>query len=561
MKSTLILSVFAGLLVSGAVHAAGKAKATAAAQTPAAPASYKPVGNPSAPQGGTFNVSISLEPESLNPITSTDGYSREVQSYILDTLLERNPDTYEWMPALAEKWEVSKDGKQFTFTLRKGATFHDGKPITVEDVKFSFDVIFDPTYNAIPLRSYFENIAEPEILGPDTIRFTAKSLYYDNFATVAELMRILPKHVYGNAAEGKKLNKTVSGSGPYKIEKYDKGQSIVLVKNKDWWGAKLDHMRGRWNFERIRFRFIKDSNIAIEALKKGDTDFHDLTTEEFAKKTSGPEWGKSVMKVQTQNIAPRNYGYIGWNLRKDLFKNRDVRLALYQLLNREEMNQKFRYGLSVPATGPICVQSDLADPSVKPVKYDPKSAIDLLKKAGWTDSDKDGNLHRVVAGKKENFSFTLYYANKDTEKYWVLYQADLKKVGIEMKLQLLEWNALLKDIDESNFDAIAMSWGNGSVDYDLKQIWHSDSANKGGSNFIGYKNPEVDKLIDQARAEMDRTKRIPIARAAYKKIAEDYPYAFLFNDKFVMYAHSAKVAMLKPTYKYGVGNDYWWATK
>lgn len=523
-------------------------------------ASAASVGNPSAPQGGEFKINISLEPETLNPITSTDGYAREVQGFIMDSLMERNSETYEWSPALAEKFEISKDGKQFTFVLRKGAKWSDGKPVTVEDVKFSFDVIFDPTYNVAQLRPYYENIEKLEIVDASTVRFTTKTKYFDNF-TVAAGLTVFPKHIYGNAAEGRKMNKTIIGSGPYKMEKYDKGQSIVLVRNKDWWGNGVEAMKGRWNFEKIRMRFLKDSNIAIEAVKKGDIDFHDLTAEEFTKKTSGPEWGKSVMKVQTQNIAPKLYGYIGWNFKRPMFANKDVRLALYKLINREEMNQKFRYGLATYATGPWSPQSEYADSSVKPVLYDPKGAVELLKKAGYSDSDKDGLLDHVVNGRKENLSFTLYYGSKDNEKYYVLYQSDLRKVGIEMKLQLLEWNAILKNVDEKNFDAIAMSWGGGSVDLDPKQIWYSTSANKGGSNFISYANPEVDKMIDEARMELDKQKRIPLLRAVYRKIADDVPYAFMFTDKFVMYAHSTKIAMLKPTYKYEIGTGYWWITK
>jgi peptide/nickel transport system substrate-binding protein/microcin C transport system substrate-binding protein len=155
----------------------------------------------------------------------------------------------------------------------------------------------------------------------------------------------------------------------------------------------------------------------------------------------------------------------------------------------------------------------------------------------------------------------LVYGNKDTEKYWVLYQGDLRKVGIEMKLQLLDWNAMLKNIDDSNFEAIAMSWGAGSVDLDPKQIWHSDSAVKGGSNFIGYKNPEVDKLIDKARFEADKKKRIPILREVYRKIAADVPYAFLFVDKDALYARSAKIGVVKDTYHYSIGEEYWWMAK
>ncbi|MES2964193.1 MAG: ABC transporter substrate-binding protein [Bdellovibrionota bacterium] len=515
------------------------------------------VGNPGAPQGGTFLENLGLEPESLNPITSTDIYARQVQAYTLDSLMERDPDTYEWVPQLAEKYETSKDGKQFTFTLRKGATWSDGKPVTIEDVKFSFDVIFDTKYNAAHLRPYYENIEKAEVVGTDQIRFTTKTKYFDNFSVVAELT-VLPKHIYGNPTEGMKLNRSLVGSGPYVIETYDKGQSMVLAKNKTWWGNGLPQMKGRWNFEKIRMRFIKDSNIAIEALKKGDIHFHELTAEEFAKKTENLP--KTVVKVQTQNLAPKSFGYVGWNFKNEIFKDRDTRLALYHLMNRDEMNKKFRYGMSLPATGPWYQQSEYADPTAKPVSYDPKKAVELLKKVGWTDSDKDGTLDRTVAGAKKNLSFTLFYANKDNEKYYVLYQSDLKKVGIDMKLQLLEWNALLKKLDEKQFDAVALGWGGGSVDNDPKQIWHSASSAAGGSNYISYSNPTVDKMIDEARAELDKKKRIPLLRKVYTEIANDVPYAFMFNDKYVMYAHNTKVGKPKDTFKYRIGNAWWWMT-
>jgi peptide/nickel transport system substrate-binding protein/microcin C transport system substrate-binding protein len=516
-------------------------------------------GNPNAPQGGTFTTRLSSEPATLNPITGTDAYNFAIQAYVLDSLMDRDPETYDWIPALAEKVDKSADGKTFTFTIRKGAKFSDGKPVTAEDVKFSFDVIFDPTYNAAHLRPYYENIEKAEVVDPMTVRFTTKTKYFGNFNVVAGIS-VLPKHFYGDAAAGKKKNKTILGSGPYKLEKYDQGQSIILVKNKDWWGNSVPEMKGRYNFERIRLRFDKDENIAIEKLKKGEIDFDELSPEAYTKKAVGPEWGegKVVTKVKTENKAPKTYTYIGWNLKKDLFKDRDVRLALYHLVNREEMNKKFRYDMSALATGPWYLQSEYASPNVKPVGFDPKKAIELLKKAGWVDSDKDGVLDKTINGKKVDFRFTLFYGNPDNEKYWVFYQGDLKRVGIQMDLQRLEWNALLKNVDEGTFDAIAMAWGGGSVDNDPKQIWHSKSAGKGGSNFISYNNPEVDKLIDEARAELDKKKRIPLYRKIYELIAADVPYAFLFVDRYDLYAHNTKIKMKKPTYQYRVGTDYWW---
>jgi microcin C transport system substrate-binding protein len=526
------------------------------------PASF--AANVNAPQGGTFNINLKGEPTTLHPITSADLFSQQIKEYVIDRLLVHDPETYALVPALAEKYEVAKDGKSFTFTLRKNAKFSDGQPVTAEDVKFSFDAIFEPKFGGAHLQAYFENFDKVEIIDPLTVRVLIKRKYFGNLEEFASDFFILPKHIYGDAESSRKLNKTMFGSGPYKIESYDQGQSIVLVRNHDWWGNELPQFKGKYNFEHIRARFIKQSDVALEMLKKGELDYQTLLPEDYAKKTDGPEWGKTVFKEKVENLSPKQYLYIGWNLRRDLFKDRDVRLALYHLLNREEMNKKFRFDLSYLATGPWYVQSEYADPKVKPVLFDSAKAVALLKKAGWVHSEKDGVLEKTVNGKKVEFRFTLQYVDKDSEKYMVMYQNDLKKYGIDMQLQLLEWTAMLKNMDESSFDAVWAGWGAGDVDLDPKQVWHSESAVKGGSNHIGYKNPEVDRLIDQARLELDKKKRIPLMRKIYKTIAEDVPYAFLFVDRYKLYAHTARMKMQKPTMHFGtprdggVGYDYWW---
>jgi peptide/nickel transport system substrate-binding protein/microcin C transport system substrate-binding protein len=293
-------------------------------------------------------------------------------------------------------------------------------------------------------------------------------------------------------------------------------------------------------------------------MKKNEIDFMSLTPEYYVQKAQGAPWGKTAFKYQVENKAPKGYGFIGWNFRQPLFQDKNVRLALYHLLNREEMNKKFRFGLSNLATGPIYMQSEYASPAVKPVLFDPQKASELLSKSGWKDTDKDGLLDKVLNGKKTPFKFSLIYANKDVEKYWTLYKEDLKKAGIELELKYLEWNSFLKLLDEGNFDAAALGWS-GSFDWDPKQIWHSSNAVPGGSNFIAYKNPEVDKLIDQARLEPDKTKRVTMLRKVYELIAADVPYAFMFNEKYVFYANSAKVEKPVDTFQFDLGLDYWWS--
>jgi len=524
-------------------------------------AAFAAAPNENAPQGGVFNLNLGGEPPTLHPIASTDIYAQGVQNYVMDTLLTRDLETYGWKPRLAEKWEVSKDNKVFTFHLRKNAVFHDGKPVTADDVKFSFDAIFEPAYQAAHMRPYYEGIAKVEVVDPNTVKVTAKDTYFKNFDTIAAMMSILPKHVYGDVEKSKKMTRTLIGAGPYTLEKFERGQIITLKKFDKWYGNNEKAWKGMYNFATINMRFYKEEAVTLERAKKGDLDYIDLRPEAYVKKTEGAPWGKTIIKHKVENSAPKSYGFVGWNLRRDLFQDKNVRIALAHLMNREEMNKKFRYNMADLASGPTYVKSEYAPKSVKPINFDPKVATDLLGKAGWKDSDKDGVLDKVVNGKKTAFKFTLIHPNKDNEKYWTMYREDLKKSGIDMEIKYLEWNSFLKLMDEGNFDAVALGWGGGDITWDPKQIWHSSSAVPGGSNFIGYKNPEVDKLIDEARQTLDEKKRVKILNVVYEKIAADAPYVFMFNDKFDFYATASKIQMPAETFKYGIGVDYWWMTK
>lgn len=513
--------------------------------------------NASAPKGGNFVINLGGEPPTVHPITSTDMYARDVQNMVCEGLLTRDSETYDWKSRLAEKWEVSKDNKTFTFTLRKNAVFHDGKPVTAEDVKFSFDAIFEPKYEAAHMRPYFEGLAKVEVVDPHTVKFTAKDMYFKNFESAASLT-IIPKHVYSDVEKSKKMNRQLICSGPYQLAKFDRGQLIQLKKFDKWWGVNDPIYKGAYNFDTITMRFYKDENVQLERAKKGELDFLGLRIEAFMKKTEGAPWGKTIIKHKVENSAPKSYGFIGWNFRKEIFQDKNVRIALAHLLNREEMNKKFRYGMSDLANGAVYIRSEY-NPGNKAIEFNPKKAQEILAKAGWSDADKNGVLEKTIGGAKKDFKFTLIYANKDVEKYWTLYREDLKKAGIDMELKYLEWNSFLKLVDEGNFDAVTMGWGGGSVDPDPKQIWHSSGMGQpGSSNFISYKNPEVDKLIDEARVEPNKAKRVAMLKNVYAKIAEDAPYAFLFNDKFDFYANSSRMGTPAETFKYEVGKDYWW---
>ncbi len=513
--------------------------------------------NPAAPVGGTFNMNLVGEPSMIHPIMSTDLASADVRRWLGDTLLARDPETYEWKPRLAEKYEISKDGKSYTFFLRKNAFFHDGKPVTAEDVKFSFDAIFDPKYKAQHLLPYYDGLSKVEVIDATTVKITAKDTYFKNFDVFVDT-EIIPKHVYGDVEKSQKMTRTYVGAGPYSLEKFERGQNILLKRFDKWYGFQVPELKGFYNFAAANLRFYLEENVLLEHAKKGDLDYVDLRPESYVKKTEGAPWDKTIFKKKVENSGPKSTGFIGWNFRREMFQDKNVRVALAHLLNREEMNHKFKYDLAELCRGPIYNKSEYSPTTVKALGYDPKKATELLTKSGWKDTDKNGILDKMVNGKKVEFRFALIHANKDSEKYWTMYKEDLKKAGIEMEIKYLEWNSFLKLVDEGNFDAVAMAWGGGDIDWDPKQIWHSSSAVPGGSNFIYYKNPEVDKLIDEARMTVDRAKRMKMLRTVYEKIAGDAPYAWLFNDKFDLYAVSGRVQQPADTFKYEIGYKTWW---
>lgn len=524
------------------------------------PLKITPLGKADAPVGGTLNRNLSGgESENYSPLNSQDGYSRDVYEYVMEGLLRINPETFQWEPELAEKYEVSKDNLTYTFYINKDAKWWDGKPVTAEDVKFTLDAVRDPKYKAFHKIPYFENLDTVEVVDPLTVKIKMKKKYFMNLMVVGTegFIPVLPKHVYEDPNK-KFSGAPIFGSGPYKVESYNRGKNIQLVRNKDYWANGKPGFAGFGKYERINFRFIKEENLQIEMVKKGQIDFMEpIRIENYEKKAVGEPFGTTVKKVQAENKRPKNYGFIGWNNKLPIFSDKQTRQALSHLFNRQQLIEKFMYGKVVEGKGPVYFKSPFMPADVKAIPFNPEKAKQLLTKAGWADADKNGVLERKVNGETKEFRFSLLLPNRDVEKYFTMYKEDLKKAGVDMEIKLIEWSTFTKLLEEQKFDAIAMSWGGGSVEDDLKQIWHSESARPGGSNFISYSNKEVDKLIDQAREEMNEGKRKGLWQKAVRLIAEDAPYTYLFNPKYDLFLLNSKVGYDKPTYTYDFSYHYW----
>lgn len=508
----------------------------------------------------TIYLNIGGEPATISPLSSQDAFASSVQGYIFESLLEKDLDTYDWKPYLATEWTISEDKKTFDFTLREGVKWHDGKELTAEDVKFSYDVIFTEDFTNLGLRPYYEAIKSVTVLDKYKVRFVVGDDYFQNFDFVAGI-RVLPKHFYGDKSRKPEWGKTLIGTGPYEFSKYDKGNKIILTQFKGWWGRNVEDLKDQFKIEKIVMRFVSEENVQLELLKKGDIDFMSFRPESYIKKTVGEVWDKKIDKVKTENKTPKGYNFIAWNFQHPILKDKKVRQALYMLVNRPFMLEKFEYGMSDYATGPTYVQSDYASKKVEPVPYDPAAALKFLREAGWSDSNKDGILDKVIDGKRRNLSITILEPSQDFMKYLTVFKEDASKVGVEINIKNIEWNSFVKLLDEKNFDAVRLAWTGGTVDWDPKQIWHTASSKGTGSNFISYSNPKVDKLIDEARKVYDKDKRAKLLHDVYEMIAEDYPYVFFFNNKYTLYGTTKRIQRPVDTHAYGVGQEFWTIAK
>ena len=242
----------------------------------------------------TFFNNLGSEPENLHPIKSTDYSSHVIQSHILESLLVRNDDTYEWEPSLAKKWSVSPDGKIMTFEIFDNLQWSDGKPLTAQDIKFSFSAYTDPDYEGIRHLPYFEKIKSAVVLSDTKIQFEVKEPYFGNFQAIVHKMRVIPEHIYKDPKL--KLSKTVIGSGPYMISHYVKGKILVLKKNPLWKGVENKTDRKRFQFPSIAFRFVSDPADVLLRMEKEQLDFTLLSVEQYMNKTNKPPWGAKNKK-------------------------------------------------------------------------------------------------------------------------------------------------------------------------------------------------------------------------------------------------------------------------
>lgn len=469
-------------------------------------------------EGDWLIYHLSAEPATLNPITATDAYEGTINNgKIYETLIERNNETLELDPLLAESWEISEDKLTYTFKIREGIKWHDGTPFTSEDVVFSYNTIMNPKVDSPQLRAYYQEIRDVKAIDDLTVEFTYAKPYFLALEFCGG-MPIVPKHIFDKGDfNTNPAGRDPIGTGPYKFVRWTTGRDIVIDKNPDYWGEKP-------KIDKIVFKIITDSTVSFQILKREELDVSGLTPIQWERQTNSPSFNENYDKL---SYFTPNYSYIGWNSKRPYFADKQVRTALTHLVNRELILDKILYNLGAIVTNPFYINSPAYDKSIDPYPYDPQKAEELLKEADWIDHDGDGI--RDKDGVKFAFEFLLPGGSETGEKIATILKEELDNMGIQMDIRKTEWAVFTTRLNERNFDAVTLAWSMG-VESDPYQIWSSTQAEK-GSNFIGFKNDQADKLIEEARTEFDRDKRQELYRKFAEIIHEEQPYTFLFCRK------------------------------
>lgn len=474
--------------------------------------------------GGTLVVRINANPPSLDPLLDSDWWtSRIARHNLLETLVQSDPrdhPRYRPIPALATSWEVSEDRLVYTFHLRDGVRWHDGRPFTSRDVKFTFDRILDPDVRAMHVRQSFVDLAS--VATPD--ERTVVLRFRKPFVWVLEKLAgvpILPAHAF-EGYEGPKFNtapyhRAPIGTGPFRFVSFEDAKAITFERNDEYWGKKA------W-VDRVVYRIVPEPNVAQQLLLRGEIDLDiSLTAEQYVKLAWEP---KVVERYHRVKYFENAFAWIGWNNRRELFRDARVRRALAMLLDRETVRTGLYEGLPELANcvfyhlGPGC------DPATKVPDFDPEGAMRLLEEAGWRDTDGDGILDKD--GRPFRFTMTIPSGNPVNEAVVLLYKQQLYRAGIEMELQKIEWSVYAARLRSQQFDACMLQWVSSDAEIDPFQIWHSSQVD-GGSNYVGFVHPEIDRLAERVRSTFDPDERQAIYRRFNQLVIDEQPLLPIFH--------------------------------
>lgn len=491
--------------------------------------------------GGNMINAMTGEPSGLIPMIAGESAASAIASNIFNSLL-RYDRNLELEGELAQSWSISADHRAITFKLKPDLQWADGKPLTSADVLFTWQLVTDENTRT-PYGADYKLVVKAETPDPLTFRVSYQEPYAPALDTWAGL-QILPRHLL----EGQDINTTAFAQNPvgshyYKLEQWQHGERISLVRNPL-------ATQGQAQIERLVSRFIPDAASQFLELMADNIDTMNLNPIQYARIfPARPDLNR---KIALYKELGNNYTYLGFNLKRKPFDDVRVRQAINYAINKQELIDGVLLGLGEPVASPYKPGTRWSNPRLQPYPYDAEKALALLKEAGYADHDGDGILDKD--GKPLKFEM-LTNQNKQREMSAVLVQRRLKEIGIDTSIRVLEWASFIgRFIKTGEFDAVVLGWSL-SLDPDQYSIWHSSQQAPGQFNFIGYHNPQVDKLLEQGRLELDIEKRTNIYHEFARLLQEDSPIVYLYAGYGLPAIHKRIKGIDDPAPPAGVGHN------
>jgi microcin C transport system substrate-binding protein len=496
--------------------------------------------NPDAPKGGAVRLAANGGFDTFNPYI-VRGRSAAGIGLIYESLTTGSEDeAFSAYGLLAEKVETPPDRSWVSFTLRKDARWHDGQPVTVEDVIWTFEML--KTKGRPFYRFYYANVETPQKTGDRTIKFTFTGGVNRELPLIVGQMPVLPKHYWATRDFESTTLEPPLGSGPYKIKSFEANRHVVYVRVKDYWGVNQPTQKGKSNFDEIRYDYYRDSTVAVEAFKAGAFDYR---TENSSKAwattydTPAVRDGNLVKRTFPHRRSAGMQGFV-MNQRRDMFKDPRVRAALAYAFDFEWSNKALFYGQytrtrsyfdnselgakTVPSGDVLALlekyRGQLPDEVFTKVYVPPKNngsgkmrknlriAFKLLKSAGWVVDTKTKKLTNLNTGVIMRFEVLL--VSPLFERVVLPFAKNLKRLGVDARARTVDTAQYQERLNNYDYDMIVGSWGQSlSPGNEQRNYWGSAAADRPGSrNYSGVKNPAIDGLIEQIVAAPDRASLI-----------------------------------------------------
>lgn len=553
--------------------------------------------NPAAPKGGVarqislgtfdnFNVAVAGVKGSIAP-----GIAR-----IYETLMTQSQDEISTeYGLLAEAVAHPDDFSWATYRLRKEARWHDGKPVSVDDVIYSFDTLkkLSPRY-----ASYYNHVVKAEKAGEHDVKFTFDAPGNRELPVIVSQLMVLPKHWWeGSDKDGKKRDITSTtlepplGSGPYRVKEFSPGRTLVLERVKDYWGQKIPVNVGQDNFDELRYEFFRDNIVALEAFKADQADWIiESSAKQWATAYDFPAAREKRVVIEEfpMRSSGRMQGFV-FNQRRELFKDARFRRAFNYAFDFEEMNKQLFYGQytrinsyfegtdlastglpqgkeleiletvrgKVPEEVFTTAYTNPVNGNPEAVRINRREALRLLKEAGFDIKDQ-----KLVDAGGKRVTVEFLGSNPNDERLFLFYKPSLERLGITVNVRIVDNVQYENRLRNFDYDIIVDLWPQSlSPGNEQLEFWGSRAADRpGAQNTAGIKNPAVDELIQKLIFAKDRETLVATTKALDRVLLWNFYVVPQYTYGKARYARWDRFSHAEPLPKYGVSGlpSLWW---